>query len=115
VVRTEDIPDLAGAGEAACACLSTASAIMQLLRNTCHTDGASYMLAKDAGSCTVRLFELSSMGSQDQRASRAAEQSADDGSGPADASLQRQSAETFDADDANDGGAAGTRAQVAAQ
>ena len=59
VVRTEDIPALGGAHEAAHACLSTAAAIMRLLRETCRTDGASYVLSKDADTQTVRLFELS--------------------------------------------------------
>jgi hypothetical protein len=116
-VRTEDIPDLAGTGEAACACLSTASAIMQLLRDTCHTDGASYMLAKDAGSRTVRLFELSNTCTQDQRATHVAEQHAEDGSGSAGTmpGSAGQSAGSAEADDGKEDSAVGTRAQAAAK
>jgi hypothetical protein len=67
VVKTEDIPSVAGATEAASACMSTAAAILQLLKATCKTDGASYVLQKDRASQAVRLFELSSPGTDEHQ------------------------------------------------
>lgn len=58
VVKTPDIPAVAAATELAHHCMASAPAIMQLLKDTCRADGASYVLQKDAASETIRLFEL---------------------------------------------------------
>jgi hypothetical protein len=58
VVKTADIPSLAGVSEVASSCLATAAAIMQLLKETCSSDGASYVLQIDSVSQVVRLYEL---------------------------------------------------------
>ena len=71
VVKTPDIPAVAGATELAHRCMASASAILQLLKDTCRSDGASYVLQKDAASETIRLFELHGA-ARDQNASKGA-------------------------------------------
>jgi hypothetical protein len=58
MVKTQDIPAIAGCSELASSCLATTSAIMQLLKETCRTDGASYVLQIDSASQVVCLYEL---------------------------------------------------------